>query len=347
MVNSKRPLARLGTFLEEPLRKFQVSLLLMVALVLGGTIGYMLIEEMEVIDALYMTVITISTVGFQEVKHLSPEGRVFTTALIVLGVGAGAWAIRNGVEIVLGDTLWHSVQQRKIKKMIDNLSGHYIVCGFGRIGRQITRDMETRGEKFVVIDQNPERIEMIHNNGFLHVDGDATHDETLIEAGIERAAGVVAALNSDADNVLAVLTARGLNPKLLIVARAGDDKAESKLRRAGADRVVSPYAIGGHRLALALLQPSVHDFFSHVFNVEHPDVDISEIPVRKGATLVGQTIAACDLRNKWGLTVIGIGQVDGEFHISPDARRVIKESETLIVIGNPTRIAEYKERAGK
>lgn len=337
---------RLGSFFDEPLRKFQISILFLVLLVAGGSFGYMMLEHMSLIDSLYMTVITISTVGFQEVHQLSPEGRIFTTLLIVLGVGAGAWAIRNGVEIVLGDTLWHSVQQRKMKKIIDSLHGHYIVCGFGRIGRQITRDMHLRSEPFVVIDQSPERIEMIQEKGFMHIVGDATHDEVLLEAGIERAKGLVVALNSDADNVMAVLTARGLNPGLLIVARAGDDKAESKLRRAGADRVVSPYAIGGHRLALAILQPSVHDFFSRVFNVEQPDVDISEIHIGSKAPLIGQTIAECDLRNKWGLTVIGIGQTNGEFHISPDARRVIREGETLIVIGDPSRIEEYRSQRG-
>lgn len=342
----RRPLEALSGALDEPIRKFQISLLLLVGLVLFGTAGYMWLEDMRPVDAVYMTIITISTVGFGEVRALSPEGRVFTIMLILLGVGVGAWAIRNGVEVVLGDTLWYSVQQRKMKKMIDALNGHYIICGFGRIGRQIASDMKQRDQPFLIIDSNPERVEMIRERGMLCVTGDATQDEVLMEAGIERASGLVAALNSDADNVLAVLTARGLNPKLLIVARAGNEKSESKLTRAGADRVVSPYAIGGNRLALAMLQPVVHDFFSHVFNVEDPDVDVNAIPVTDRSPLAGKTIADSDLRNVWGLTVIGIKQVDGVFSISPDARRRIEQSETLIVIGEPGLAERYLEEHG-
>ncbi|MCB0711107.1 MAG: potassium channel protein [Ignavibacteriae bacterium] len=326
------------------MRRFQISLLMLLMLVAGGTLGYILLEGMQGIDALYMTIITITTVGFGEVRQLSPEGRIFTILLIILGVGVGAWAIRNGVEIVLGDTLWHSVQQKKMNKIIKELSGHYIICGYGRIGRQIARDMALRNEPFVVIDQNSERIEWVREKNMLYVLGDATHDEMLIEAGIERAGGLVAALNSDADNVLAVLTARGLNPNLQIVARAGDETVENKLRRAGADRVVSPYAIGGHRLALAMLQPAVHDFFNRVFNVEQADVDIGEIPVLTSSPLKGKTIAECDLRNSWGLIVIGIRKTDGTFNISPDARHPVEEGETLIVIGPPELIFNYKQR---
>lgn len=336
-----RPI-RPGTFLEEPVRRFQISLLMLLVLILMGSAGYMVLEQIGLVDAIYMTVITISTVGFMEVTPLSPEGRMFTVALIILGVGVGAWAIRTGVEVSLGDTLWHSVQKRKMIKTINDLSGHYIVCGFGRIGRQIARDMELRNEPFVIIDHNPEKLDLIRERGFLHIAGDATHDETMAAAGIERAAGLVAALNSDADNVLAVLTARGLNPELLIVARAGDEKAESKLRRAGADRVVSPYAIGGHRLALAILQPDVNDFFNRIFNVEERDVDIDGIPVHHTSPIRNQQIVDCDLRSLWGLTIIGIKQKSGEFHISPDPQRRIEEGETLIVIGRPDLIAECK-----
>ena len=333
---------RIGELLEEPLRKFQISLLLLVALAAGGTFGYILLEDMQIVEALYMTVITITTVGFGEVRQLSSEGRIFTILLIILGVGAGAWAIRNGVEIVLGDTLWHSVRKKKMEKIINNLSGHYIVCGYGRIGRQIARDMYSRNEPFVIIDQNPDRIELIREKEFLYVQGDATQDEVLTDAGIEKAHGLVTALNSDADNVLAVLTARGLNPNLQIVARAGDETVENKLRRAGADRVVSPYVIGGHRLALAILQPTVHEFFNRVFNVEQADVDIDEIPVTPSSSLRGKTIAECDLRRTWGLIVIGIRKTDGTFNISPDARHPISQGETLIVIGPPELINEYK-----
>ena len=315
---------------------------MLILLIAGGTLGYMQLEGMSAVESLYMTIITITTVGFGEVRELSREGRIFTIVLIVLGVGAGAWAIRNGVEVVLSNTLWHSVQQRKMKKIIDNLSGHYIICGYGRIGRQIARDMALREQPFVVVDQSSEQIDIIREKKWLYVSGDATQDEILLSAGIAQAQGLVAALNSDADNVLAILTARGLNPNLLIVARAGDERTENKLRRAGADRVVSPYAIGGHRLALAMLQPTVHDFFSRVFNVEQADIDIDEIPVTRSSSLSGKTIAECDLRKTWNLIVIGIKKNDRTFNISPDAQHHIDEGDTLIVIGPPKLIERYK-----
>lgn len=330
---------RPGLFLDEPVRKFQISLLMLLALIVMGSAGYMLLESMGVIDAVYMTVITISTVGFMEVTPLSPAGRLFTIVLVILGVGIGAWAIRTGVEISLGDTLWHSVRKRKMIRTINDLHGHYIVCGFGRMGQQIARDMALREQSFVVVDHNSGKLDVLREREHLHIGGDATHDETLIAAGIERAAGLVAALNSDADNVLAVLTARGLNPGLLIVARAGNDQAESKLRRAGADRVVCPYAIGGHRLALALLQPVVNDFIGTVFSGEQDDVAVNGIPVEEGSPIGNRSISAADLRGNWGLTIIGIRRRDGEFVVSPEPDRTIEVGETLIVIGHPDRIS--------
>ena len=335
-------MSAVGNYLDDPVRRFRASLLLLLSLIGFGTLGYMLLEGLSVLNALYMTIITITTVGYGEIGNPGPAGRVFTIILIVFGVGAGAWAIRNGVEVILGDTLWHSMQLKKMKERIENLTGHYIVCGYGRIGRQIVQDMGIRQEEFVVIELGEEESEELREAGHLYVQGDATLDATFERAGIERAAGVIAALNSDADNVLSVLTARGMNPDLQIVARAGDEKVVAKLKRAGADRVVSTYAIGGHRLALSILQPTVHDFFTHVFNVEQPDVDIGEVEVRENSVLDGRSIVECDLRQKWDLTVIGIRRSTGEFTISPDARRKLEVGETLIVIGDPQRIREMR-----
>jgi len=231
-------------------------------------------------------------------------------------------------------------------KTIESLEGHYIICGFGRIGRQIARDMTWRNEKFLIIDNSQERIDWIRDANYNYVSGDATLDETLYAAGITRAAGLIAALTSDANNVLAVLTARGLNPNLVIVARAGNDSAESKLKRAGADRVVSPYVIGGHRLALSMLQPTVHDFFNRVFNVEHPDVDLGELLISDDCPLVGKSIAECQLRKQWELIIIGIKQLDGEFTVSPEAHRVINAGETIIAMGSPDKLDAFQKTYG-
>lgn len=319
--------------LEDPLKRFRLSLLLLIIIVGLGTAGFILIESMGFIDALYMSVTTITTVGFGEIHPLSPAGRIFTMIYIATGVGTAAWAITNGAEVVLGEKLWISVQRRRLNGVLMNLRNHYVVCGYGRMGRQIARDLNLRKEEFVIIEMSPVSEEALLEEGIPFVIGDATQDDVLLRAGIKDAKGLVAALDTDAENVLTVLTARELNPNMLIVARATNETAEGKLRRAGANRVVSPDAIGGHRLALALLQPRVHDFLEKIFNIEELDVDVGELRVPAGSWLVGQTIAGCNLRGKFNLTILAIQTPSGEFIISPDPTRVIQPHETLIVIG--------------
>lgn len=319
--------------LNEPLRRFRFSILLLVLLLVGGTVGYVAIEGMGLIDAFYMTVITLATVGFGEVHPLSQLGRLYTTAFIIIGVGAGAWAITNGIEVLFGESVWVSMQRRRMDRLLMDLQNHYIVCGFGRMGRQIVRDLVNRNEPFVVIERDPRVEDTLIAEGYPYLMGDAEDDAVLRRAGVARARGIVAALNSDAANVLTVLTSREFNPNILVVARAASESSEAKLRRAGADRVVNPDAIGGHRLALALLQPKVHDFMSKIFNIEEMEVDIGEVIVLQGAEIAGRTIAETNIRNRWNLTILAMQTPTGEFIISPDARRIIEPGETLILIG--------------
>jgi voltage-gated potassium channel len=329
---------RLTALIEDPIRRFQFSLLVLLLLLAGGTMGYMTLERMDFIDALYMTTITVATVGFSEVHPLSHVGKIYTIGLIVLGVGAAAWAISSGIEIVLDRKLWHTVQRRNLERHLMKLENHYIICGYGRIGRQIVRDLQARAIPYVVIDSQADLEQELLDENVAHIMGDATLDEVLQRGGITRAQGLVAAINSDAGNVLTVLSARGLNPDLLIVARAMNEASERKLIRAGANRVVSPYSIGGHRLALALLQPSVDDFFQQVFNLEDLTADIGQVAVHEGSPLAGQTIGDSDLRKIWNLTILAVRHADGSFTTSPDASHRLQPEETLIVIGNPTAI---------
>lgn len=338
------PVRRVDEWMADPLRRFQASLGMIMLVATVGVLGYMLLEGMAALDALYMTVITLTTVGFREVTDLSTMGRVFTIILILTGVVAVAWAARNAAEVVLGESLWITVRRQRMEARIRALEEHYILCGHGRIGQQIARDLEARGEAFVVVDQEPEKAEVLREEGYLYLVGDATDEAILEEAGVSRAKGLVATLNSDADNVLSVLTARGLNQDLLVVARASNEASISKLRRAGADRVVSPYVIGGHRLALALLRPSVDDFLNQLFHFgEDLDVDIGQLTVEEGAPLAGQTIAGSDLRRKWGLTVLGIVSADGELNMTPSSDHRLQAGETLIVIGARNAIYELEE----
>lgn len=218
--------------------------------------------------------------------------------------------------------------------MVDTMQDHYIICGYGRLGRQILRDLSVRGEPFIVVDWAESVEEELLQENVPHLVADATSEDTLQDAGIETARGLVAALDDDAQNVLTVLTARELNPRLLIIARAGAENIESKLLRAGADRVVTPSSIGGHRLALALLRPAVHDFFGRIFTLgTEPDVDVGQITVPDDSPFAGQTIEGCDLRRIRNVSILAIRKPDGLFDLNPGAQRLIEPGETLIFIG--------------
>ncbi|MEZ4669103.1 MAG: potassium channel protein [Anaerolineae bacterium] len=335
---SREKLSRLGfrlrVMIADPVKGFQISLLLVVILIVIGTIGYLLLERMSVVDAFYMTIITITTVGFGEVHTLSAVGRIFTSLLIFLGVGIVTIAISNVAGVILGPHLWLAIRERRMEETIKLISDHYIVCGYGRMGQQIARDLQARKQAFVVIERSPEMRQLLLEDNLPHIIGDGTLESTLEKAGIERAQGLVCALNSDSDNVMTVLTARELNPSLFIVARAVTPSTETKLRRAGADRVVSPYNIGGHRMALALLRPAIHDFMNYLFHIgDDLNMDIGQISIKSGSPLVGQSIAQLDLRRKRNVNILAVQKPTSEFAINPNAQYVIEPGDVLIVIG--------------
>lgn len=323
---------RLSLRQHDPMRQLQFSLLVLGLLLVGGTLGYMLLEGLGLVDAAYMTVITLTTVGFGEVRPLSPGGRIFTIGLITLGVSTAAWGLRNAAGVALGAQLWHSMAERQMTQQLATIKDHYIVCGFGRMGRQVVAELQRRRKPFVVVDQAVEVGEQLLANGILHIQGDSTHDEVLINAGIERARGLVAVVNSDADNVMTVLTARGLNPKLVIVARASGDEAEKKLQRAGADRVVSPYAAGGLRIALALLRPRVNDFLSTVIYSEALHIEMGQLTLGPSSELIGKTLRTSGLRQRWSASVIAIFDAHGKVIISPDPGHRLEVGDTLILV---------------
>jgi voltage-gated potassium channel len=327
-------MARLRSALADPVRQLQVSLLLLMLLVAAGTTGYVALESMSWRNALYMTVITITTVGFGEVQPLAETTRMFTIGLIVAGVGIGAWSLTKAIEVLLGPALWISVRKRRMERIVRSLEGHHIVCGYGRLGRGIARDVESRGEALVVVEQDAALEPALVRSGLPHLIGDATRDEVLRRAGVARARGLVAALDSEAANVLTVLSARELNPELLIVARATSGEAERKLRRAGADRVVAPDEIGAHRLALALLRPAVHDFFERVLSFgDNADVDLGELPVPAGSPWIGRSVAQVARADGRSLSVLALRTAGGAYVLVPAADRPLAEGDALIVVG--------------
>ena len=331
----------------DPIGQLVTSLLVLVVIIALGTLGYVVLEGWTWSEGLYMTLITVATIGYGEVRPLDAAGRAFTMVLIVFGVGAVAWAFTRAFEVTLGDAFWSSVRKQRMKDMISRLGEHYIVCGYGRLGWRIVQDLQARGEQFVVVDSSDEAELRLKQDGFPYVRGDATLDETLLAAGVTRARGLVSALDTDASNVLTVLTARGLQPSLLIVARSNTEASESKLHRAGADRVVTPESIGGHRLALALLRPGVHDFLNRIFSFR-PDLgtDVGQVTVRENSPFMGQTVASCDLRRVRNVSILGVQLEGGEFVLNPDPERTIGASETLIVIGPADAIYELEALYG-
>ncbi|MCK4426758.1 MAG: potassium channel family protein, partial [Deltaproteobacteria bacterium] len=237
-------------------RLLTVAVLLLGLWILGVT-GYVIIEGWDVLDAVYMTTISLTTVGYDEVHPLSPAGRIFTVLLIAMGVGLFFYAFRVLAGAIIEGHLKGLLGKRKMQKTISNLKQHFIICGYGRIGMSICRVLKERQYPLVVIENDPSIIQEIEINNLLYVNGNATHDEILIQAGVERAKGIICVLSTDSDNVYITLTARSLNPGLSIVARADDAHAENKMIQAGANRVISPYEIGARRMALAVLQPTV------------------------------------------------------------------------------------------
>ena len=300
-----------------------------------GVVGFTAIEHYPAFDAFYMTVTTMTTVGYQEIHPLSRNGRIFNSFLIFFGVTTIFIAIgamtQTIIEMELGDVLG----KRRTKKMIDKLKDHYIICGFGRVGRGAASELQQAGVPFVVVDVNPERTERAQLAGMLAMAADSTQDDTLRRIGIERARGLVAALATDADNLFVLLSAKALNPKLYVATRAAEESAEAKMRRAGADAVFAPYSIAGHRLAQSLLRPHVAQFLDFTTNSIGLDVVIEQLRVADDSEVVSRTIQEMQIRRSTGAIIMAIRKGNGEMVFNPPADTAIHGGDVLIVMGKP------------
>lgn len=308
-----------------------VSLLLIIFLV--GIFGYVFIEGWTLLDALYMTVVTISTVGFKEVAPLSQGGRLFTLGLIVLGVGTVLFTLGTAMEFFVEGHLTGLIEERKMKKRIEALRDHYILCGYGRVGREVAKEFLRTGTSFVVIENNSETILKCREDGLPYIEGDAAADHVLKEAGIDEAKGLVAAVDTDADNVFVALTARVLNPEIFIVARANFEESEEKLRKAGADRVISPTVIGGRRMASLLLKPLVCDYLDVVAHGESIEYRLEEVHIKKQSPIVNTTIGKAGIREKTGALILAIKKAERGFDTNPPASTTLEEGDELVVMG--------------
>jgi voltage-gated potassium channel len=315
--------------------KFAFFLLLLVILV--GILGFISIEKWNLLDALYMTIISITTTGFKEVHPLTQGGKIFTLLLIVLGVVTLAYAGGRMAQFFVESYVF---RRRKMTKQLQMLNNHYIVCGFGRMGKKICEELEENNASFVVIEKDDREIENLREQNFLFVEGDATEDEVLLQAGIKRAKGLVAVLPTEAENVFTTLSARVLNQKVFIVSRAVEEETESKLLKAGANRVVKPYEIGGHRMTQVLLRPSVVDFIDIIAREKRFALQIEEIDVKPGSSLVGKILAESPIRNKLNIIIVAIFRSDGQVVYNPQSSEIITENCKLMVIGEDKNIRE-------
>lgn len=314
-------------------KKLKIALGALLVVILIGTLGYSLIEGWNILDSLYMSVITISTVGFQEVHPLSSTGRVFTIFFIIFGVGTTLYAIGAGAQLMLEGQIRSILGRRKMSKKIQEMKDHYIICGYGKVGQQIYSEFSSRQVLCTVVEKNPEVVEKAIKDGVLVIQGDSTLDSVLEEAGIKRAKGLISAVASEADNVVISLSARELNPDIVIVARAETEESEKKLLRAGANRAISPHTLGGTRMALAALRPHLVDFMQVATSVEGVDIRIEELEVKEGSSISGSTLKECEIKLRVGVIVLGIHKKTGQMLFTPPSDSKMEPGDTLIAIG--------------
>jgi voltage-gated potassium channel len=316
----------------------------MILVVVIGTVGYMLIEEdWGFLHSLYMTVATIFTVGYGD-EGLTQGGKAFTIVLIVLGVGTILYGLGVMVEFVVGGQLSGVFRRRVVKRQVEKLEGHYIICGYGRVGEAVARQFAAGRVDFVVVDNDQESIARAESDGFLTVRGDASADEVLEEAGIKKAKGLVSAVGSDAGNIFVVLSARVLNPSLMIVARAGSEDTVSKLERAGANQVVSPYGIGGKRMATLMLKPLVSDYLEVVTGGGELAFLVEEFQLRGDCCAIGRSIEALEVRKQTGATILAVRREStGAFDTNPAPNSVLDPGDRIIAIGTQEEINKLEQ----
>ena len=323
-------------------RRLSKALFLLFLIITLGTAGYMLLEGLSFLDALYMTVITVSTVGFREVTDLSLKGRVFTIFLIIFGVGVLFYTLGVAVEFMIERFAEGALKERRKMKKLARIKGHFIVCGFGRVGREIARGIKNGGEECVVIESREERCKECEEEGYLCVLGDASKREILQKAGIERAKGLAAAVDTDADNIFVVLAAREVRDDLFIVARANTDEGERRLKKAGANQVISPNIIGGKRMANLLLKPLVFEYVNKLMIGEGGEFELDEALISPGSKIAGLKLAEAGIREHSGALVLAVKK-GKEIITNPPPKIVLEKGDKLVILGTSEQLRKARD----
>jgi voltage-gated potassium channel len=328
-------------------RRFFFLVLIQLLLVSFGTLGYFTIEkEFTLFESLYMTVITLTTVGFDTPHPLSTGGRVFTIFLLLGGVFMLFYTATEVIRIVISGEMQQLLGRGRMERSLAGLNNHLIVCGYGRMGRVVCREFSRQGLPFVIIDRRQDLLHDFHLTGGIALIGDGTSDEVLRRAGVDRARALVAVLPSDADNLYITMSARLLNARLFIVSRAEGEEAEQKLLRAGADRVVAPYAIGGSKVAQAVLRPTVLDFVELATRTEHLELQLEQTEVMPGSQLAGTTLTGSRLRAELGLIIVAIKKRHGAMLYTPAPDTVLEAGDILIALGKRIQLDQLEQLAG-
>jgi len=327
---------------------FLIAFSLLVLLIMIGTLGYALIEDWSIGDSLYMTFITISTVGFGEVKPLSAAGQHFTIVFLVLSIGTVGYSATVLITYVFEGQILHVMRERRMKRAIRHLKNHFIIVGGGDVGREAAYEFSRSKKRFVVVDRNSSQSDLSRDESILFLEGDAINDEVLEEAGVERAAGLISALPDDEDNVFVVLTARQLNPHLLIVSQAAGERNTRKLIKAGANRVISPKKIAGQRMAAMVIRPNLLNFLDVIVQGGELDMRIEEVALEPGSPLIDKTLKEGGIGQHTGAIIVGINAPEGRVRINPSTTSTISsvklgEGDVLIALGNEDQLARLHD----
>jgi voltage-gated potassium channel len=316
-----------------PQIQVEKAALLILFWILFGTAGFTVIEDWPMFDSFFMTITTISTVGYGETHPLSLYGRLFASVLIIGSIGTGIYAFTRLGQLVVEGELLGVLGKRKMMTQISRLQKHYIVCGYGRVGEVVCDGLEEAGVPFCVIDSDPTLEEVFKHRGFLYLIGDAGDEETLITGRIQQARALLALLSSDADNLYLSITAKSISPSTLVIARASDEKAEIKMKRGGADKVVSPYKMAGLRVLQAAIKPAALEFIDLVSHSQHLALSLEETAVAPGSLLSGLSLARAEVRKRYGTIIVAIKRASGEMVFNPGGEQTIQAGDTLVTIG--------------
>jgi voltage-gated potassium channel len=321
--------------------KLKVALFGLLLIIIVATLGYHFIEGWDFVDSIYTAIVTLSTVGYGDFSPQTWEGKLFTVILIIFGVGTMFYTVVLLAETMVETRLRALTGRGKLKKMIAKMKNHYIICGCGRIGHLICQELKADKIDFVVIDDNPEVIQGIEEEGFVYYRGDATQDKTLINAGIKRAKGIVCVLPTDAENLYVILTAKELNQNIFILSRSEEEESEHRLLRAGADRVMSPYTLGGMRMAMAILRPAMLDFIEITTRRQSLELRMEEMPVCDGSPIIGKSLEESEIRHNYGLIIVAVKKDSGKMIFNPLASYIIEKGDKLIAMGEDENVKRF------